>query len=162
MKYLILYPPFENSTTRIAITYTAFHKFRGSEKLTESKYIYTFRSRDQSPTRRLNFAELERVVSSQEKTSKYHTSGLEREQICQNYEDLRDILATIKMIYNETKNYLDTETTDNGLMSLRSFRLIEELQRMFNETKSSQMPENAKEKSEEKKNPTLEKPKVNC
>ena len=45
-------------------------------------------------------------------------------------------------------------------MSLRSFRLIEELQRMFNETKSSQMPENAKEKSEEKKNPTLEKSKV--
>ena len=105
----------------------------------------------------MNFAELERVVSSQEKTSKYHTSGLEREQIRQNYEDLRDILAAIQRIYNETKNF---ETTDNGVMSLRSFRLIEELQRMFNETKSSQMPENAKEKSEEKKNPTLEKPKV--
>ena len=47
-------------------------------------------------------------MSSQEKTSKYHTSGLEREQIRQNYEDLRDILATIKRIYNETKD-LSTE-----------------------------------------------------
>ena len=43
-------------------------------------------------------------MSSQEKTSKYHTSGLEREQIHQNYEDLRDILAAIKRIFNETKN----------------------------------------------------------
>ena len=42
-------------------------------------------------------------MSSQEKTSKYHTSGLEREQIHQNYEDLRDILAAIKRIDNETK-----------------------------------------------------------
>ena len=41
---------------------------------------------------------------SQEKTSIYHTSGLEKEQIRQNYEDLRDILAAIKRIYNETKN----------------------------------------------------------
>ena len=106
----------------------------------------------------MNFAELERVVSSQEKTSKYHTSGLEREQIRQNYEDLRDILAAIQRIYNETKIF---ETTDNGVMSLRSFRLIEELQRMFNETKSSQMPENLKEKSDEKKYPTLDKSKVN-
>ena len=105
----------------------------------------------------MNFAELERVVSSQEKTSKYHTSGLEREQIRQNYEDLRDILAAIQRIYNETKNF---ETTENGVMSLRSFRLIEELQRMFNETKSSQMPENLKEKSDEKKYPTLDKSKV--
>ena len=47
-------------------------------------------------------------MSSQEKTSKYHTAGLEREQICQNYEDLRDILAAIKRIYNEAKN-LSTE-----------------------------------------------------
>ena len=45
-------------------------------------------------------------------------------------------------------------------MSLRSFRLIEELQRMFNETKSSQMPENSKEKSEEKKSPKMENSKV--
>ena len=45
-------------------------------------------------------------------------------------------------------------------MSLRSFRLIEELQRMFNETKSSQMPENTKDKSEEKKNPKMENSKV--
>ena len=45
-------------------------------------------------------------------------------------------------------------------MSLRSFRLIEELQRMFNETKSSQMPENAKDKSEEKKSPKMENSKV--
>ena len=47
-------------------------------------------------------------MSSQEKISTYHTSGLEREQIRQNYEDLRDILAAIKRIYNETKN-LSTE-----------------------------------------------------
>ena len=47
-------------------------------------------------------------MSSQEKTSIYHTSGLEKEQIRQNYEDLRDILAAIKRIYNETKK-LSTE-----------------------------------------------------
>ena len=45
-------------------------------------------------------------------------------------------------------------------MSLRSFRLIEELQRMFNDTKSSQMPKSPNEKSEEKKNPKLENSKV--
>ena len=78
--------------------------------------------------------------------------------ICKQIEILYLLTVLLSTLLNKLPN--GTETTDNGLMSLRSFRLIEELQRMFNETKSSQMPENAKEKSEEKKSPKMENSKV--
>ena len=78
--------------------------------------------------------------------------------ICKQIEILYLLTVLLSTLLNKLPN--GTETTDNGLMSLRSFRLIEELQRMFNETKSSQMPENSKEKSEEKKSPKMENSKV--
>ena len=99
---------------------------------------FIYRSRDQSPTRQLNIPELERVLKRRElKAMDNHSEKIELEKNRQNYEELRDILDEINSLHNQSGIGSRKDIDNGGIISVRAFRLIDELQRLLNETTGS-------------------------
>ena len=100
---------------------------------------FIYRSRDQSPARELNIPELERIVKRRElKAMDNHSEKIEPEKIRQNCEELRDILDEIKSLQNQSGIGSRNDIDNDGFISVRAFRLIDELQRLLDETTGSQ------------------------
>ena len=66
-----------------------------------------------------------------------HSKKLEPEKNRQNYEELRDILDVIKSLYNQSGIGSRKDIDNGGFISARAFRLIDELQRLLDETTGS-------------------------
>ena len=108
---------------------------------------FIYRSRDQSPTRQLNIPELERVVKRRElKTMDNHSKKLEPEKTRQNFEELRDILDEIKSLHMQSGIGSRNDIDNGGFISVRAFRLIDELQMLLDETTGSQKIDQCKQK----------------
>ena len=96
--------------------------------------IEFFRSREQSPTRKLNFSELEEVIEERKIVSLNKSAGLEKEFVCQNYEDLKETLDVIKELYNQSTGS-KPEVGSKLFDQWRASRLIDELKNLLDEAK---------------------------